>query len=91
MRKKKTGIEENIWKNFGQIWDISWMTIAPIVMGVFLGQYLDKNYPLGFSWTLSLIALGALLGFYNLYQFLMRESEKDENDRRDDGNRKKRG
>jgi len=65
----------------GQIWDISWMSVAPILFGLFLGQYLDRKYPLGFSWTLSLLALGACLGFYNLYDFLMRESRKGDKKR----------
>jgi len=76
---KRSLDNSNFWKSVGQIWDISWMSIAPILFGLFLGQYLDRKYPLGFSWTLSLLSLGAFLGFYNLYDFLMRESRKKDN------------
>ena len=70
--------DENIWKHFGQIWDISWMTVAPIILGLFLGQYLDRKYPKGFSWTLSMLILGIFLAFYNLYQFFDKEIKKYE-------------
>lgn len=67
---------ENIFKDIGVLWDLAWITVTPILLGIFVGQYLDRRYPLGFSWTLSLLALGAMLGFYNLYEFLMKESRK---------------
>ena len=89
MRKPRRGVDENIWKNFGQIWDIAWITIAPIVLGLFLGQYLDRKYPIGFSWTLSMLVLGAFFGFYNLYQFFMKEIkqyEKKDEEKHDDKN-----
>jgi len=76
--KNKNQKETNIWQNLGQVWDLAWVTIVPIILGVFGGQYLDRNYPAGFSWTLSLLVLGAFMGFYNLYDSLMKESKKME-------------
>jgi len=78
MKNKHRNKDENIWKNFGEIWDISWMTVAPIVLGLFLGQYLDRKYPKGFSWTLSMLILGIFFAFYNLYQFFDKEIKKYE-------------
>lgn len=75
MRKFENG---NIWRILGEVWDLAWVTIAPMLLGVFLGQYLDRRYPLGFSWTLSLLVLGTLFGFYNLYDTLMRASKEME-------------
>jgi ATP synthase protein I len=69
-------VKDSIFKDMGVLWDLAWMTVIPILLGIFLGQYLDRRYPLGFSWTLSLLVLGAMLGFYNLYDFLMKESRK---------------
>lgn len=68
--------EGGIFKDIGILWDLAWMTVTPILLGIFVGQYLDRRYPLGFSWTLSFLVLGAFLGFYNLYDFLMKESRK---------------
>ncbi|MEN3185907.1 MAG: AtpZ/AtpI family protein [Atribacterota bacterium] len=68
--------KESIFKDIGILWDLAWMTVSPVLLGIFVGQYLDRHYFLGFSWTLSLLVLGAILGFYNLYEFLMKESRK---------------
>lgn len=78
--------EENIWKILGEVWDLAWVTVAPILLGVFLGQYLDQKYPLGFSWTLSLLALGVTFGLYNLYETLMKASREIERKKGDRGN-----
>ncbi|MBC7218493.1 MAG: AtpZ/AtpI family protein [Candidatus Caldatribacterium sp.] len=78
--------EENVWRILGEVWDLAWVTVAPILLGVFLGQYLDRRYPLGFSWTLSLLALGATLGLYNLYDTLMRASREMERKKNHDSN-----
>lgn len=66
----------NIFKDIGILWDLAWMTVTPILLGIFVGQHLDRRYPQGFSWTLSFLVLGAIMGFYNLYSFLMKESTK---------------
>jgi len=68
--------KEDIFRGISILWDLAWITVMPILLGLFLGQYLDCRYPLGFSWTLSCLVLGAMLGFYNLYDFLMKESRK---------------
>lgn len=70
--------EENVWKILGEVWDLAWITVAPMLLGIFLGHYLDRKYPLGFSWTLSLLALGTILGLYNLYDALMKASRSME-------------
>jgi ATP synthase protein I len=77
--------DENVWKILGEVWNLAWITIAPMLLGLLLGQYLDKRHPLGFSWTLSLLALGALFGFYNLYDTLMKASREMEKRKGNDG------
>ena len=38
----------------------------PVLMGIFFGQLLDKSSPLRhISWTLNLILIGFIVGFYN--------------------------
>ena len=38
----------------------------PVLIGIFLGQFLDKSLrPIHFSWTLNLILICFIIGFYN--------------------------
>jgi ATP synthase protein I len=41
---------------------IGWSVAAPTVAGVFLGRWLDRVAPQGFSWTIALILGGAAVG-----------------------------
>lgn len=38
----------------------------PVLIGIFLGMFLDKHFPLEhIAWTLNLIIIGFIVGFYN--------------------------
>ena len=46
---------------------LAWNLVFPIVGGVILGRYLDDRLGQDYAWTLSLLALGVLVAFSNLY------------------------
>lgn len=51
------------------------MLSVPIVIGAYLGRWLDeKLHGFSFSWTISLILIGVFVGALNVY-FLLRENE----------------
>ena len=66
-----------------QVSTLAWNLVIPIVGGVLLGHYLDKRGEQGVTWTLSLLVLGILLGFSNLYNLYIEHKyeylEEDEN------------
>jgi ATP synthase protein I len=41
---------------------IGWAVVVPTVAGTMLGAYLDRRFPSEHSWTLSLLALGLVVG-----------------------------
>ena len=50
----------------------------PVVLGIFSGLFLDKCFPVAhLSWTLNLILLGFLVGFYNANAWFCRMMEID--------------
>jgi len=47
------------------------MLVLPIIAGAYLGHWLDRNTQgFSFSWTISLIVTGVLIGALNVYFFL---------------------
>ena len=50
-----------------QVTTLAWNLVIPIVGGVLLGYYLDQRADNGLTWTLSLLVLGVLIAFSNLY------------------------
>ncbi len=49
-------------RGFGTFGMIGWSIVVPTVGGAFLGMWLDRIAPQGFSWTLALILGGVVLG-----------------------------
>ena len=65
-----------------QVSTLAWNLVIPIVGGVLLGNYLDKRGEHGVTWTLSLLVLGVVIAFSNLYNLYIdnRNEDSDEND-----------
>lgn len=51
-----------------EVTNLAWNLVFPIVGGVLLGHFIDTRNGDGFTWTLSLLALGVLIAFMNLYE-----------------------
>ncbi len=52
---------------------IGWSVAVPTVGGVFLGLWLDRVAPQGFSWTITLLFAGVLLGAVIAWRWIDRE------------------
>jgi F0F1-type ATP synthase assembly protein I len=50
-----------------QVTSLAWNLVLPIVGGVILGHYIDTKTQTHNTWTLSLLALGIMVAFSNLY------------------------
>jgi predicted F0F1-ATPase subunit len=63
--------EKNATSGLGlmvQVTNLAWNLVIPIVGGVLLGHYLDRRTGEDITWTLSLLVLGVLIAFMNLYE-----------------------
>lgn len=61
-----------------------WQVAIPVLLGLLVGNLLDKFCPVSFSWTLNLIIIGFVLGFTNAtiwlkksYQIARKEKKND--------------
>jgi len=55
---------------------LSWDLVVPIVGGVLLGTYIDERTGSELRWTLSLLVLGIIIAFGNLYNLYMDHSSQ---------------
>ncbi|MDR9456933.1 MAG: AtpZ/AtpI family protein [Salegentibacter sp.] len=58
LRDKK----KSIWSGLGMFGMVGWSVAVPTLLGTILGIWLDKNYPQSFSWTLTFLVIGLLIG-----------------------------
>jgi len=57
----------NFMELMAQVSTLAWNLVIPIVGGVILGHYLDNRRESDLTWTLSLLTLGVIITFSNLY------------------------
>ena len=60
----------NIWDAISILGTIGWSITLPTLAGVFAGIWLDHRFPRRFSWTLSLLFAGLVIGCANAYRQL---------------------
>ena len=64
-----------IWFGLGMMGLVGWAIAVPTLIGIALGVWLDASWPQQFSWTISLLFIGVVLGALNAWWWLLREGE----------------
>ncbi|MEN1760868.1 AtpZ/AtpI family protein [Anoxynatronum sibiricum] len=69
--------KDDIMFGLGVFGIVGWSIAIPTLMGIAAGVYLDNRYPTGFSWTLTLLFAGILLGCFNAWHWVKQKSEEE--------------
>lgn len=70
--------KRSIWLGLGLMGAVGWSVAIPTVACTALGIWLDRVYPQSFSWTLSLLIGGLLLGCLVAYNWIKKETDSIE-------------
>lgn len=70
--------EESVWFGLGTFGLVGWSVAVPTLLLLALGVWLDGRYPMGFSWTLTLLFVGIVTGCINAWYWVSREREEIE-------------
>ncbi|MGI5819653.1 MAG: AtpZ/AtpI family protein [Armatimonadota bacterium] len=68
--------DESVWFGLGTFGLVGWSVAIPTLIGLALGIWLDSALPLGFSWTLTLLFVGIIVGCLNAWYWISREREE---------------
>lgn len=60
--------ERPVWRNLSMIGALGWLVVAPILLGILFGRWLDTRFETGIFWSGALIMLGAAFGGYLAWQ-----------------------
>lgn len=66
------------WFWLGMLGLIGWSVTVPTLLGVALGLWLDRAVPTGFSWTISMLFVGLVIGLLNAWLWVRQESDDGE-------------
>ncbi|MFZ6030149.1 MAG: AtpZ/AtpI family protein [Chloroflexota bacterium] len=74
-----------IWFGLGMMGTVGWSIAVPTLLGLVLGVWIDAQWPGSpISWTLALLVGGLLLGCLNAWQWLAREQEAMQREKKKD-------
>ena len=71
------GSSAAVWREALASTSLGWELALPIFGGVLLGHFVDRWLGTGYVFTLGLLALGIISGYYNLLTFVQRLDRRD--------------
>ena len=74
LRFKRKSVQ-SIWFGLGMFGLIGWSIVVPTMFGIALGMWLDIKYSNHFSWTLSLLIAGLMIGCSNAWYWVDKENK----------------
>lgn len=69
--------QDDIMFGLGVFGIIGWSISIPTLLGIFLGIYLDDTFSMEFSWTLTLLFVGVIVGCLNAWYWVKQKSDSD--------------
>jgi ATP synthase protein I len=72
MRWRTEG-EPSVMRFVGQIGVLGWIIVAPTLLGLFVGRWLDRSFGTGIFWSAALLVLGVTLGFWSGWRWMHRQ------------------
>ena len=76
IRARKYKEKKSIWFGLGMFGLVGWAVAIPTLIGVGLGIWLDARSQSSFSWILTLLVTGIVLGCFNAWYWITRERDR---------------
>lgn len=67
--------DDTAWFGLGMFGLVGWSVAVPTVIGTFLGVWIDRTWPGRPSWTLTLLFIGVIVGCWNAWYWIKRETQ----------------
>jgi ATP synthase protein I len=77
--------KRSLWRGLGVIGMIGWSVVLPTLLGLAVGQWLDRVAPSRFSWSLSLLVGGLIFGCAAAWRWVDEEWSQVGQDQEVDG------
>ena len=65
--------ELSVARFVGQIGILGWIIVAPTLLGLFIGRWLDRTFGAGIFWSAALLVLGVTIGFWSAWRWMHRQ------------------
>lgn len=72
-KRWRTEGEPSVVRFVGQIGVLGWIIVAPTLIGLFIGRWLDHSFGTGIFWSAALLVLGVTVGFWSAWRWMQRQ------------------
>lgn len=62
--------EPSVGRQMGQIGVLGWIIVTPMLVGLFIGRWLDQQFGTGIFWSAPLLILGTVLGCWSAWRWM---------------------
>jgi ATP synthase protein I len=62
--------DPSVARRLAQIGVLGWIIVTPILIGIFIGRWLDRTFHSGLLWTAPLLMLGLALGCWSAWKWM---------------------
>lgn len=69
-RRRLRDGEPSVARRLAQIGVLGWMIVVPMLIGLFIGRWLDGMFGSGLFWTAPLLMLGLALGCWSAWKWV---------------------
>jgi ATP synthase protein I len=60
----------SLGRQMGQIGVLGWIIVTPMLIGLFIGRWLDHHFGTGIFWSAPLLILGTVLGCWSAWRWM---------------------
>lgn len=75
--------KRSVWFGIGMFGMVGWSIVVPTLLGTLFGIWLDKKCPESFSWTLSFLIIGLIVGCLIAWHWITKEHKEMNQDNKD--------
>ena len=65
--------EPSMARFVGQIGVLGWIIVAPTLIGLFIGRWLDHRFGTGIFWSAPLLLVGVLIGCWSAWKWMHKQ------------------
>ena len=62
--------EPSLGRHLAQVGVLGWTIVVPALLGIFIGQWLDRRFGTGIFWTGPLLMVGLALGCWSAWKWM---------------------
>jgi ATP synthase protein I len=65
--------EPSMARYVGQIGVLGWIIVAPTLIGLFIGRWLDHKFGTGIFWSAPMMGVGVVIGFWSAWKWMHKQ------------------